>query len=336
MHTPPKKLPPKARISRPMTSPTCSSSETSHVAPRAMETGKAVAAPATQPRGPSTKRVPGSPSRSTAPCTMGTRLYPSDRKRASPSQKSVSPSSNQSRSPSSSSAWSSSATSVTSRPSCIERTASSKIVGIAGESIERVSATLAVGTPVGRLPGSPRWPLRRCDCSRRRQEVQSRDHAEAVENALALLFGRIGGQLRRLQAELGDDLQRQCEVEVQLGGAAPRRGWPGGPGRPAPTRPPGPAPRRAPGAAGEAACAPPIASACAISASARAKAASMSPASNSASAQRAPASRAMRVGCRVPPPRPAHRRKRRTASSNQPRAAAQRPRLQFTYAAPDR
>ena len=39
-----------------------------------METGNAVAAPATQPRGPSTKRVPGNPTRSTRPCTIGTVL----------------------------------------------------------------------------------------------------------------------------------------------------------------------------------------------------------------------------------------------------------------------
>ncbi len=61
MHTPPKKFPSTARISRPIASPIRSSSTTSHVAPLAMVTGKAVPCPATHPRGPSTNRVPGIP-----------------------------------------------------------------------------------------------------------------------------------------------------------------------------------------------------------------------------------------------------------------------------------
>ncbi|CPU63633.1 Uncharacterised protein [Mycobacteroides abscessus] len=69
MHTPPKKLPPCSRISAPIARPTRSSSSTSHVAPRAMETGNAVERPTTHPRGPSTNRIPGMPSRSTAPIT---------------------------------------------------------------------------------------------------------------------------------------------------------------------------------------------------------------------------------------------------------------------------
>lgn len=74
MQTPPKKLPPTARTSRPMAAPMRSSSPTSQVAPRAIETGKAVPAPATHPRGPSTKRMPGMPRRSTAPWTNGVSL----------------------------------------------------------------------------------------------------------------------------------------------------------------------------------------------------------------------------------------------------------------------
>jgi len=44
------------------------------VAPRAIGTGNAVEAPITAPRGPSANRMPGMPSRSTAPATMGSRL----------------------------------------------------------------------------------------------------------------------------------------------------------------------------------------------------------------------------------------------------------------------
>src|ERR1019366_7057058 len=50
-------------ISRPMTSPTRSSSSTSHVAPRAMLTGNVVAPLRITPRGPSVKRIPGTPRR---------------------------------------------------------------------------------------------------------------------------------------------------------------------------------------------------------------------------------------------------------------------------------
>ncbi len=274
MHTPPKKLPPKARISRPMTSPTCSSSETSHVAPRAMETGKAVAAPATQPRGPSTKRVPGSPSRSTAPCTMGTRLYPSDRKRASPSQKSESPSSNQSRSPSSSSAWSSSATSVTSRPSCIDRTASSKIVGIGGN--------LSSGfRPRWRL--AHQWAVARCAAvaaTQVRLQTTSpggpgsrprRGPRECVGSPCRPHRGPAPSSPGRARRRPSTSMRGRS----QLGVAAPRRGWPGEPGQPRSNSPARasatPRTRCSRGSCG----APPIASACTILASARAKASSM-------------------------------------------------------------
>ena len=74
MQTPPKKFPPWARISAPMASPTRSSRSGSHVAPRAMGTGKAVDRPITAPRGPSLNRMPGIPSRGTAPATIGSRL----------------------------------------------------------------------------------------------------------------------------------------------------------------------------------------------------------------------------------------------------------------------
>ena len=72
--TPPKKLPPCARISAPMASPTRSSSAGSQVAPRAIGTGNAVDRPITAPRGPSLNRMPGIPSRGTAPATIGSRL----------------------------------------------------------------------------------------------------------------------------------------------------------------------------------------------------------------------------------------------------------------------
>ncbi len=63
-------------------------------APRAMVTGKAVERPMTTPRGPSEKRSPGIPRRSTRPIGMGVRLYPLTLKSASPSQNGTSPSSN--------------------------------------------------------------------------------------------------------------------------------------------------------------------------------------------------------------------------------------------------
>ncbi len=55
-----------ARSSRPMASPTRSSNSGSHVAPRAIDTGKQVALPTTAPRGPSLNRMPGKPMRSTS------------------------------------------------------------------------------------------------------------------------------------------------------------------------------------------------------------------------------------------------------------------------------
>ena len=74
MQTPPKRFPPCARISAPIASPTRSSSAGSQVAPRAIATGNAVDLPMTAPRGPSLKRMPGIPSRGTAPATIGSRL----------------------------------------------------------------------------------------------------------------------------------------------------------------------------------------------------------------------------------------------------------------------
>ncbi len=71
MQTPAKKLPPWAATSAPIARPTRSSSSMSQVAPRAIETGNAVDEPITTPRGPSLKRRPGMPSRSTAPWTIG-------------------------------------------------------------------------------------------------------------------------------------------------------------------------------------------------------------------------------------------------------------------------
>ena len=62
-HTPPKKFAPCARASRPMASPTRSSSAVSQVAPRAMETGKHVDRPTVTPRGPSVNLLAGIPRR---------------------------------------------------------------------------------------------------------------------------------------------------------------------------------------------------------------------------------------------------------------------------------
>src|SRR5215469_7228021 len=98
MQTPPKKFPPWARTSAPIASPTRCSRPGSQVAPRAIDTGNAVPSPATQPRGPSTKRIPGMPSRVTAPCTYGREPYRAARSFASPAQNGASPSSRPSRS----------------------------------------------------------------------------------------------------------------------------------------------------------------------------------------------------------------------------------------------
>ena len=65
MQTAPVKVAPLARSSAPMASPTCSSRFGSKVAPRAIDTGKDVEGPITQPRGPSAKSRPGTPRRST-------------------------------------------------------------------------------------------------------------------------------------------------------------------------------------------------------------------------------------------------------------------------------
>ena len=71
MHTAPVRLAPTARSSRPIASPTRSSSSGSQVAPRAIETGKAVALPTTAPRGPSLKWMPPMPTRSTSAAANG-------------------------------------------------------------------------------------------------------------------------------------------------------------------------------------------------------------------------------------------------------------------------
>src|SRR5208337_4874466 len=57
----------QGRTSRPMASPTRSSSVGSQAAPRAMETGKVVPPSRMTPRGPSVKRMPGMPRRVTSP-----------------------------------------------------------------------------------------------------------------------------------------------------------------------------------------------------------------------------------------------------------------------------
>jgi hypothetical protein len=78
MQKAPSRLPPWTRVSAPITAPTRSSSSASHVAPRAIETGKQVEPGTTTPRGPSQKRTPGSPSRGSAPPTNGRTPYASD------------------------------------------------------------------------------------------------------------------------------------------------------------------------------------------------------------------------------------------------------------------
>ena len=72
-HTPPKSVAPTARSSVPIASPIRSSRSTSHVAPRAMLTGNAVAGPITTPRGPSENANPGMPRRSTRAAGNGRR-----------------------------------------------------------------------------------------------------------------------------------------------------------------------------------------------------------------------------------------------------------------------
>src|SRR5215472_6544224 len=98
MQTPPKRFPPWARTSAPIASPTRCSRPGSQVAPRAIDTGKAVPSPATQPRGPSTKRIPGMPRRATSPWTYGREPYRATPIAASPAQNGASPSSRPSRS----------------------------------------------------------------------------------------------------------------------------------------------------------------------------------------------------------------------------------------------
>jgi len=66
-------LAPRARVSAPIATPTRSSRAGSQVAARAIVTGNAVAAPMTTPRAPSLNRMPGIPSRDTAPATNGRR-----------------------------------------------------------------------------------------------------------------------------------------------------------------------------------------------------------------------------------------------------------------------
>ena len=65
MHTAPVNVAPDARSSVPMAWPMRCSKSGSNEAPRAIDTGKQVAGPITQPRGPSAKSMPGMPRRST-------------------------------------------------------------------------------------------------------------------------------------------------------------------------------------------------------------------------------------------------------------------------------
>src|SRR5262245_57392904 len=77
-----------------MASPTRSSSAGSHVAARMIVTGNAVECPITTPRGPSLKRMPGMPSRDTAPPATGPALISAGNR--SIARAGTSPSSNQS------------------------------------------------------------------------------------------------------------------------------------------------------------------------------------------------------------------------------------------------